>query len=67
MSRNSKNAQRIRAARARKRAKQEGKIIVSLGPNGPKKTTPKHGKVNRSKYNRADRRGVTIAPTVQTE
>ncbi len=63
MSRNSKNAQRVKAARERKRAKQEGKIIVSLGANGPKKTTPKHGKVNRSKYNRADRRGAVLTPT----
>lgn len=48
MSRNSKNASRIKAAR-------EGK-----GKTGPAKTTPVHGKAfaNRSKYNRKDRGGV---------
>lgn len=48
MSRNSKNAQRIKAARERKNT------------TGPAKTTPVHGKAfaNRSKYNRKDRGGV---------
>jgi hypothetical protein len=48
MSRNSKNAQRIKQARDRKNTK------------GPAATTPAHGKKfeNRSKYNRKDRKGI---------
>jgi hypothetical protein len=46
MSRNSKEAKRHAEARQRRRAKQEGKTIVSMGSNGPKQTTPKHGKKN---------------------
>lgn len=47
MSRNSKKAKLIKAARERK------------GNTGPSKTTPLHGKAfaNRSKYNRKDRGG----------
>jgi hypothetical protein len=59
MSKNSKNARLVREAKQRRRAVQEGNTITSRGPNGPKQTEAKHGKKrdNRSKYNRADRKG----------
>lgn len=56
MSRNSKNARLHREARERKKTK---------GFVGPAKTTPKHGKVNRTKYNRADRAGPSVVKPAQ--
>lgn len=49
MSRNNKSA------RLHAQAKQMSATRKS-GGSGPKQTEPKHGKKNRSKYNRADRR-----------
>ncbi len=48
MSHNSKNARLVRERNARKRAKVVNSKghIESSGPNGPKKTMPKHGKTN---------------------
>ena len=60
MSRNSKNARLVRESKERKRARQDGATITSLGPKGPAKTSPKHGKKNRTKYNRADRAGPSV-------
>lgn len=60
MSRNSKNARLIREAKQRRRAENGKEAAVSKGPNGPKQTTPKHGKKSRSKYNKADRSGPSI-------
>lgn len=61
MSRNSKNAKRTIERNARKRATQQGKTIVSNGPNGPKTTTPKHGKRNAwwQKGRKSDNRAAT--------
>jgi len=65
MSRNSKTARLTVEAKQRKRAVQEGSTITSKGPNGPKQTTPKHGKKSRSKYNRADRAGTSVVKGAQ--
>ncbi len=44
MSKNNKNAKFVRERDQRKRARADGHTIVSTGPNGPKQTTPTHGK-----------------------
>lgn len=60
MSRNSKNARLHREAKQRRRAENGKNAAVSKGPNGPKRTEPKHGKKSRTKYNRADRAGSSV-------
>jgi len=57
MSKNSKNARLHKEAKDRKRAVNGRAGAESKGPNGPAQTQPKHGKVDRTKYNRADRKG----------